>query len=236
MNLLKPLVLTTFIFGLIAGACSQSTESLNVDEFEKKITSGENVQLLDVRTPGEYAKFHIDGAQNIDYNAPDFKEKVKTLDKNRPVLVYCLSGGRSTKAASYLRKQGYKTFQLEGGMLQWNEKKKPVVGTGASQGMSSPHFNHVVTNDKLVLVDFYAKWCAPCKVMAPDLEALKVQYADKLVLLKVDADTNSFVVDSLKIQALPTLQLYKNGVQVWNHTGLLSKTEIEKSILEKLAN
>jgi thioredoxin 1 len=236
MKLLKPLVLTTFIFGLIAGACSQSTESLNVDEFEKKLNSGENVQLVDVRTPGEYDKAHINGAQNIDYNAPEFKDNIKGLDKNRPVLVYCLSGGRSAKAASYLRKQGYNTFQLDGGMLKWNEKKKPVVGYGASQGMSSPDFNHIVTNDKLVLVDFHAKWCAPCKVMAPDLEALKVQYADKMVLLKIDADTNSYVVDSLKIQALPTLQLYKGGVQVWNHTGLLSKTEIEKSILEKLSN
>jgi thioredoxin 1 len=236
MQLLKPLVLLVFLFGLIVGACSQSTESLNVDEFEKKLASGENVQLLDVRTPEEYGKLHIDGAQNIDYNANDFKDKVKGLDKNRPVLVYCLSGGRSAKAASYLKKQGYKTFQLEGGMLKWNEKKKPVVGTGASHGMSSPSFNHIVTNEKLVLVDFHAKWCAPCKVMAPDLEALKEQYADKLVLLKVDADTNNFVVDSLKIQALPTLQIYKGGVQVWNHTGLLSKAEIEKSILALLSN
>jgi thioredoxin 1 len=236
MKLLKPFVLSSFIFGIIAGACSQSTGSLSADEFEKKLGTGGNVQLLDVRTPDEYSKLHIEGAQNIDYNAPDFQEKVKALDKKRPVLVYCLSGGRSAKAASYLRKQGYNTFQLEGGMLKWNEKKKPVVGTGASHGMTSPDFNHNVTNDKLVLVDFHAKWCAPCKVMAPDLEALKDQYSDKMVLLKVDADTNSFVVDSLKIQALPTLQLYKGGVQVWNHTGLLSKAEIEKSILEKLSN
>ena len=236
MKLLKGLTLLLFLFGLIAGACSQSPDHLNVDEFEKKITSGENVQLLDVRTPGEFNKLRINGAQNIDYNSPDFKDKLKSLDKTRPVLVYCLSGGRSAKAATYLRKQGYKAFELDGGMLEWNAKKKPVVGTGASQGMSSPHFNHIVTNDKLVLVDFYAKWCAPCKVMAPDLEALKQQYADRLVLLKVDADTNSFVVDSLKIQALPTLQLYKNGVQVWNHTGLLSKSEIEKSILSKLSD
>ena len=119
-------------------------------------------------------------------------------------------------------------------MLEWNNKKKPVEGAGTLKGMSSPKFNKDVNQDKLVLVDFYATWCGPCKIMAPDLEALKQQYADQLVLIKVDADTNSYLVDSLRIIAIPTLQMYKRGEQVWTHTGLLSKKEIEKTILEKL--
>jgi thioredoxin 1 len=230
----KTIILTTFLFGIILAACSQSADVLSVDDFETKLRSTPDAQLVDARTPGEFAKAYIPGAANIDYNGDDFKEKVKSLDKSKPIFIYCLSGGRSAKAATYLRKQGFKTFELKGGMLEWNNKKKPVEGAGSLKGMSSPKFNKEVNQDKLVLVDFYATWCGPCKIMAPDLEALKQQYADQLVLVKVDADTNTYLIDSLRIIAIPTLQMYKRGEQVWTHTGLLSKKEIEKTILEKL--
>jgi thioredoxin 1 len=103
-----------------------------------------------------------------------------------------------------------------------------------SAGMTVHSFNTEVSKDKLVLVDFYAKWCGPCKKMAPDLKALDEQYADKLTLVKIDADANGILVNELNVEALPTLQLYKDGVKVWSHTGYLEKKDIEKKIKEQL--
>lgn len=228
------LLLLLFLFANIAAACSQSADLLSPDEFQKQILEATSPQILDVRTPAEYSKSRIEGAINMDINDSGFKEKTKKLDKLKPVFVYCLSGVRSAKAASYLRKQGYQIFELKGGMLEWNNKKKPVVGTAGSKGMSSPKFNAEINSDKLVMVDFYDRWSGPCKIMATDLEELRKEYADRMILVKIDADTNSFIVDSLRINDIPTLQLYKRGVQVWNHAGLLSKKEIEKSIQDRL--
>ncbi|MEM6724692.1 MAG: rhodanese-like domain-containing protein [Bacteroidota bacterium] len=76
----------------------------------------EGFQLIDVRTPVEVAQGMIEGAQNIDFKAPDFKDKMLALDKSAPILVYCKSGGRSGKTASMLVEQGFtKVFDLDGG-------------------------------------------------------------------------------------------------------------------------
>jgi thioredoxin 1 len=174
---------------------------------------------------------------NLNVGSKEFKTQVSHLDKTKPVMVYCLSGGRSTKAAEYMRKQGFTdVFELKGGMMDWRAKNKPVVGGKTGSGMTMNAYNQHVTQDKLVLVDFYAKWCAPCKKMAPALENLKNEHADVLNLLKVDADMNKELMANLKVQALPTLMLYKNGKLVWSFTGYVEKNEIEKIIAKEMSN
>lgn len=84
-----------------------------------------NVQLLDVRTPEEYAEGHIRGAKNINVYDRNFIEvAVESLDKSRPVAVYCRSGRRSAEAAELLAKKGYKVTNLEGGYLAWEKAVK----------------------------------------------------------------------------------------------------------------
>ncbi len=224
-----PLLLVIFAF-----TASAQPREAGPDEFEK-LLQNEDVQLLDVRTPGEFKKGSIKGAVNHDINSRDFSTKIKSLDKNRPVLVYCLSGGRSQKAAAILARQGFQNVvDLKGGIMAWSRSKKAVSRNDAASGLTIQEFNNSVKSDKLVLVDFHARWCGPCKKMAPELEALKETYADELVLFKIDADENPAVVETLKIQAIPTLEIYKNGVKVWSHTGYLAKKDIEKQIKEHL--
>ena len=86
------------------------------------------VQLLDVRTPEEFAEGHIAGAQNINVQAPDFLGKsARSIAKDRPVYIYCRSGKRSMTAAAMLSENGYRTINLDGGILAWQADSLPIV-------------------------------------------------------------------------------------------------------------
>lgn len=225
-----------FVFCLAVSAFAQKTTELTADEFAKNIQSEKNPQVIDVRTQGEFRKGYIEGAMNYDISSKDFKSHVSSLDKSRPVYVYCLSGGRSAKAAAYLRRSGFENvYELKSGMMAWNGARKPVVKFEAGvDGMSVEEFRNKVQANNLVLVDFYAKWCAPCKQMSPYLESLKKEYNGRMTLLKIDADANKVLVDGLSVQALPKMYLYKDGKEVWSHMGYLSKQQIEQKIKENL--
>jgi len=108
-------------------ACSQQAfNNADVDGFAKLI-GNTHVQLLDVRTAEEYAEGHIDQALNIDAKQSDFLQKaMETLDKTRPVAVYCRSGRRSANAASMLTEQGYEVVNLQGGIQAWKASQKPI--------------------------------------------------------------------------------------------------------------
>ena len=214
----------------------QNGIELPVDEFSARVTSEKEPQILDVRTQGEFRKGFIAGAVNSDINSGNFKSHVSTLDKSKPVFVYCLSGGRSKKAAAYLRRSGFgEVYELKGGMMAWNGAKKPVIKLEESaEGMSVDTFRSKIETGNLILVDFYARWCAPCRKMAPSLEALKQEYSGRMTLLKIDADANRILVDELAVQVLPTLYLYKDGKKVWTHTGYLTREEIEQKVKDNL--
>ncbi len=81
------------------------------------------MQLIDVRTPGEFAEGHLENAVNINVNSNDFAAQVEKLDKEQPVYIYCKSGGRSGNAGKQLEAMGFKTiYDLKGGILSWDGK------------------------------------------------------------------------------------------------------------------
>lgn len=127
MNKLLLSVMALFT-GCLTSCGQQDIKSVDADEFEKTI-SRNVVQLLDVRTEAEFREGHIasDKVKNIDYRQPDFVEQAYgELDKGRPVAVYCRSGRRSLDAAKLLAKRGFEVINLKGGILEWQEKGKPV--------------------------------------------------------------------------------------------------------------
>jgi rhodanese-related sulfurtransferase len=105
---------------------------LNADQLEKLLASDKTVQLVDVRTAGEVRQTgKIGGAWEIDYYASDFKERVGRLDRKRPVVLYCASGGRSGSAAQQLAQMGFsKVYNYTGGMREWKALNKPTVPAG----------------------------------------------------------------------------------------------------------
>jgi rhodanese-related sulfurtransferase len=90
----------------------------------------EDIQLVDLRTPSEYKTGFIEYSQNIDYTSPTFEDDITKLDKSKPVIVYCKSGGRSSRCSKKLKAAGFeKVYDLEGGITEWkfsgNEIKTP---------------------------------------------------------------------------------------------------------------
>ena len=118
----------TMAFTLFTLFSCKGYKDLSVSEFEAMLAQDASVQLLDARTPEEFAENHLPGAVNIDWRAGGFAEKAQALlDPDRPVIVYCRSGRRSAEAAAALDGIGFKTYNLKGGILAWAEKGKRVT-------------------------------------------------------------------------------------------------------------
>ena len=100
---------------------------VTVEEF-KELDALRDVQLLDIRTPEEYKSGYIEGYRNMDYLSDTFKEEMETLDKSKPIVIYCRSGGRSGRCANLMLEIGFKEiYDLEGGIIQWKAENNPVI-------------------------------------------------------------------------------------------------------------
>ena len=84
----------------------------------------------------------------------------------------------------------------------------------------------VLTSEKPVLVDYWAEWCGPCKMIAPILEEIADEYADKLKVCKLDIDANEATSPKYGIRGIPTLMLFKNGEVEATKVGALSKSQL----------
>ena len=109
-----------FLIILFFACVDKKSEIQLLEKHEFQVLMNQDVQLIDVRTSEEYSKGFIEEAQNIDYNSTDFDNKISKLDKNKPVLLYCAMGGRSSKASKVFKSQGFKKiYDLKGGFLSW---------------------------------------------------------------------------------------------------------------------
>lgn len=91
-------------------------------------------------------------------------------------------------------------------------------------------FNDVISSDKLVLVDFFATWCQPCKMMHPILEQLKEALGDSIRIIKIDVDKQGVTAGQYNIQSVPTLMLFRNGQSLWRQSGAISLAELRNII------
>lgn len=87
-------------------------------------------------------------------------------------------------------------------------------------------FNDVISGNQLVLVDFFATWCQPCKMMHPILEQVKSTLGNKLRVIKIDVDKFEPLSEQYQIQSVPTLILFKNGEILWRQSGAMPKSEL----------
>ncbi|MBT4412553.1 MULTISPECIES: thioredoxin [unclassified Polaribacter] len=88
------------------------------------------------------------------------------------------------------------------------------------------NFSQIINQDKLVLVDFFAEWCGPCKMMSPILKQVKDALGDKVSIIKIDIDKNQPLATKYQVRGVPTLILYKAGKQVWRQSGAVQKNEL----------
>ena len=100
-------------------------------------------------------------------------------------------------------------------------------------GMSfDDYLNHLKNSNKLVLVDFYAVWCGPCKMLKPVLHQVEKKYSDKMEVFAIDVDENPTVANTMNVQGIPMLVLYKQGKEVWRTVGLTDENTITDKVKE----
>ncbi|HEY0109399.1 MAG TPA: thioredoxin domain-containing protein [Fibrella sp.] len=190
-------------------------QTVSVDTFATMLKQSPQPQLIDVRTPGEFAEGHLPGALNINSQRGDFTQTLANLDKSKPVFVYCMSGGRSKVAVDKLHQLGYTdVHELKGGYLKWSSRMMPVEGVTRSKNKvqwTTARLDSLTQAQPVVLVDVYAPWCAPCKKMAPVIDKLTVEMAGKATIIKLNADTEKSLLKAYQVEELPTILIFRNG-------------------------
>ena len=89
-------------------------------------------------------------------------------------------------------------------------------------------FNEIINSTKPVLIDFYTEWCGPCKLMSPVLKQVKVELGDAISIIKINVDNNQSLAQKQNVRGVPTFMIYKNGLQLWRQSGIISKDELIK--------
>lgn len=218
-----------FLFPSLTACYAQNVASIKVtpSDLEKGIGSS-SVQVLDVRTAGEFKTGHIKNALLADWNnQQQFTERIQYVDKDKPVYIYCLAGGRSAAAAEWLRTNGYKNVvELQGGINAWKRDNKPLEGLVEEKQMTLEEYKASIPSTGITLVDFGATWCPPCVKMAPVLEELTNDKDLHFIFIKVDGGVHTDVMKVMNVDTLPVFIVYKNGVETWRKQGIVSKEEL----------
>ncbi len=230
---MKNIFSTLFVFILFASCKGQNNSVIETIEpkiFAEKLKSCNNPLLIDVRTPEEFAIEHLDNSNNINWNASDFESRVKNFDKSKPVFVYCKVGGRSKQASDKLEALGFsKIYNLQGGIMKWNSSG---LGKPSDKiiGMCPQEFGDLLKTDKKIIINFYAKWCEPCKLMEPYILKIQKEMKGKVTIVRLDADENKTLLESMKIDGLPVILMYENSKEVWRNIGFLSEDDFRKHL------
>ena len=215
----------------ISGAAGQVKRILSAADFQEQIQQP-GIQLLDVRTSQEYKAGHIKSSLQADWlNQKQFTEQVKHLDKTTALYIYCGSGVRSNDAGRWLRKDGFKeVFELQNGMIAWKKSQYPIESETITKQMTMDEYQSILDSSSVVLINFGAKWCPPCKKMEPVLEKLQNDLRGQFVLFQIDAGIHADIMRELKVEMLPTFIVYKNARETWRKDGLATLDEIKSHL------
>jgi len=100
--------------------------------------------------------------------------------------------------------------------------------------MAKSTFEKLISSEKPILIDFYADWCGPCKVVGPTLKEIKKEMGNVVRIIKIDVDRNQELSQKLSVRSIPTLMIFQNGEQKWRTQGVQTKALIKKKLTELL--
>jgi len=234
-NILKNSINAIVLF-ITLGVFAQNKNpfTLQLDSFSAKINKQTKPQIIDARSPEEFAINHINGAINLNLESPNYAKTVAQLDKSKPVFIYSIRAGRSGQVANELLKNGFSVVHdLDGGIGAWIGGGKPYYFNSKSK-LSLAEYNKVVADNKTVLVDIGSRYCGSCKKVKPVLETIKTQYGENVKIVEIDFEDSPQVIADLKtVKVFPTLILYKNGKIIFKKDGF---TDLKKDVDLALAH
>lgn len=237
---MKKVFLTVILLvALLINMNAQVVQNVNAVKFKELMAVGDAI-ILDVRTPQEYTRGNLKGSTLINIADLEFVAKINLMQKNKTILIYCLSGSRSPVAANYMAKIGFqKIYNLQRGLMEWNQQgfaieQSSQVVASTSITYTELSFTKLISDNKLVLVDFHAVWCAPCKAMNPVIDKVSADFKGKAKVEKVDVEANKIITTAYQVQTVPGFVLFKAGKKVWSHSGTISYDDLALVIKKHL--
>jgi len=232
-SLITCINLSLFLF--ISGCRADGQETLDSKGFKTKIALP-GAQVIDIRTGAEFSNGYIEGAKNIDFYQRDFVQNVSQLDKEKPLAIYCKSGGRTKDALKMLANEGFKSiYALKGGLLAWENAgytlvtPKPVEPVLAS--VTKSEFDKLIASEHIVIIEFGATWCGPCKMLKPILDKISADYAKMgIKIITIDVDDSKALSNELRVNDIPLLLFYKDGLYKEQMLGFNPEVIIKESI------
>jgi rhodanese-related sulfurtransferase len=235
-NLLKNCIIMLALFiAFDAFAQTPNEFTLPLDAFYAKIKSQKKPQIIDARSPEEFALNHIEGAVNFNLSAENYAKYVATLDQSKPVLIYSIGAGRSGELAKELLKTGFSdVHDLRGGIAAWIGSGKPFY-TNLKSRLTLAEYNRIIADNNTVLVDIGSRYCGACKKVKPVLETIRAEYGANLKIIEIDLEESPQVIADLKtVKVFPTLILYQNGKIIFKKDGSTSlKKEVDLALDQK---
>ncbi len=232
-NFLKNSITTLALF-MTFGAFAQKQITLPLDAFYAKIKSQSKPQIIDARSPEEFAQNHINGALNFNLQTENYAKYMASLDKSKPVFVYSIGAGRSVTLANELLKNGFsEAYSLEGGIAAWIGEGKPFY-TNLKSKLTLAEFQKIINDNNTVLVDIGSRHCGSCKKVKPVLETIRTQYGSNLKIVEIDLEESPQVIADLKtIKVFPTLILYIKGEIAFKKEGLANlKKDVDLALAQ----
>jgi rhodanese-related sulfurtransferase len=221
------IIIALMILGIQAKG-QEKQAKLSIDDVEARINQSKQPQIIDARSADEFAQIHLKNSFFLSTDPVKAASQLNALNKQKPVFVYAIGNLRSGILAKQLRAQGFnEVYEIPGGIANWVGSGKPVE-TFVKKGLTLAAFQNIIGKEKLVLVDFGSKYCPGCIKMAPVVDSASTETSTPLI--KVEVFDNTQLAHQLKINIIPNIALYKDGVLIWQKNGLFPKSEIINAV------
>lgn len=236
---MKNTFLSILFFTLFA--CSNQSQNttglqlVSANEFSEQLHKHPTAQILDVRTTEEFAGGHLEGAINMNIYDTDFDQRLESLDKSKPVFVYCKAGGRSGDAATRLSNMGFKeVFDMKGGFMAWTSAGLPSskAEITVAEKFTPADFDKLMASTTPILIDYYAPWCGPCKKMEPVLNQLSIEFNGKIQIVRINVDEAPQVIKQQNIENIPVVSCIKAGKEIKRTNGFQDEQALRAMIAE----